>query len=633
MTSEAVTTWALRCGAKSPLAWTDAHEAILRQRDALWDDLLDEARASKRREWALEDATGDEALRSAQTELREAQAVCDAAFAARDRHRQAHRTRESTPEIEHAIGEACRRRRAARKALWAATKPVRATIRPALELEWAGRRKRENAIAAGKSRRYATLQFGDYNDVLDHFRTATRAAGKLGRFPQRAERHPSQSLHRQIPGGRTWAHLFESESEVLSLRPYSPGERVTRERWVLLRMAVSSDRLQIELPVRLDREPPPESRVQGVRVVRRGREWHVVFSLRAPVLTPIARPSGGTLYAGVNWRSLASGLRVLDGIDDAGRRVQVVLGREYGAEADYADFLQAALDRRAGEAADTLAARGHDVGEIVRRRDWPALRTAALSSGDDALAAWAHGEVRGAEIHTALLRARRAAGGDGEKQAHLVAQALGDRVGRAWVAGLQSKRVRRRTDLYRRCARWLAEHYARIVLAEVDLRKLAQLRDEETGAENDLPRAARRNRQIAAPYELESAITWATKRAGHEVEYVPAVDASHTCPLCGEEMERGASDRGALWLACRQHGAFDRDHVLGLNLWLADAPVDREHIVWHALQGQRSQAEIVNVAAAVEGRLRGHGRALSRVRYTSGTALANDPDSRGDSAC
>lgn len=613
--------WALRLGAKPPIAWTAEHERAFVLCDQLWDDLRAVWIRALVWQEAREDATGDSELLAARSAEREARAGVDAAFDARRAARKSSRSREVAPEIETEIKRAIGVQREARKALYAAAKRVRGAIREDLRAIWKMRDRVLYLVAAGVQRRYPEMHFGPYNDVLARFKIAARAAAKKGRVVQRAERHPSQSLYQQVTGARqSWAGLHRA-SAVVQLEPYAlPAAKAGR--WELLSIRCDQSGTMLRLPVRVDRLPAENSRIKGVRVVRRGREWHAVVSIEGPVLTPIER-GAGTLYCGLNWRSTSQGLRVLDGIDEEGTRVRVNLPHEMVASVTYSDLLLSALDRAAEIAGQSL-----DRADLVRSRDWPALRAIAVESGDADLVTWARGEARGRDLHDALLRVRRAARGDAEKQAIGAAAVVGDAVGRRQVEGLRSKALRRREDLYRRCARWICERYSRIVLGQIDGAKLARL-EAEDGTPTDLPAPARRNRQMAAPYAMASALRWAAARAGIECIEAETVDLSHVCPICGEEMERSPGDRARLNLYCTTHGQWDRDHALALALWRDDAPADRERWLGHASLEQRSQARIVRVEAEVEARLQSVRPPLSRLRYVCGRALADGSGSSG----
>jgi hypothetical protein len=619
--------WALKCGAKAPLAWTDAHEETLRLADRLWDDLRWIWILGNRYQAYREDATGDVELLESRAAHRTAEAAVDAAFAARRAWRQRERRGGSTPEIEAEIDCAIRRRRETRSALASASKRVRKEIREDLARIWRARDRAMQDVACGVGRRYPELHDGVYNDVLARFRTAAHRAAKIGRVVRRSAEHPARSLYVQFPGGRAWVDLCKPSTRAhLAEATLSP--RVAN-RWRLLRLRANAAGLMAEVPIRVDREPAEGSRVKGVRLVRDGREWYAVFSIDGPVLTPIVK-GAGTLYVGTNWRQMRDGsLRTLAGVDEGGLRVEVCLPPEHAESARYADLLQSALDLAADGVAISL---GESAAEIRRRRDWPALRRLAMESADADLVTWVRGEHQGRALHDALLEARRRANGDAEKYATECAWILGDAAGRRRVEGMRAQAMRRREDLYRRAARWICERYGRVVIAESDGRDLARVLDTETGQETPLPLSARRARQYAAPYSLESAVRWAATRAA--VEYVerPAVDMSHRCPICQSEMHRSEADRARLVLRCEEHGEWDRDHALALALWRAEidaarVPEERERWDWHAEAGERSRARIVRVDMEVEARLRGGRPAHSRLRYASGVALADRSDS------
>lgn len=633
--------WSLRLGAKPPLDWSSEHESRLCTSDRLWDDL----RAVWVRAWLLEvaaeDATGDTDLLTARDVHRAAEARVDAAFAARRAARQRARSISVPDEIEREINDAISASRAARAVLIEHARRVRATIRPTLLAIWRARDAACREIAAGRDRRYPDLHWAQANDVLRRYETAAREAAKRGRIVRPAREHPSSSLYVQLMArsvggvrveregrrakidgatlaGTTWGALTAAgrRASVRIERGWRSCERMT-QAWGLLVMPLGGG-IEVRLPVRLHREPPADALVKGVRIVRRGREWHAIVSIQSAPMTPIER-GAGVLYAGTNWRRMADGsLRVLDGIDKRGVRVQVCLPPEHMAQVAYADALRSALDLRASE---VVARRRDDprLADALASRDWSALRSVLRNDEYE----WVHGSVPVHRRHDALLALRRQCGGDAEKYASGAAEILGDAAGRREVDGLRAKIIRRRDDLYRRCARWLIERYGRVVLAEIDGSRLARV-ERSDGTRNALPLPARRQREAAAPFSLVSAIRWAAQRGGAEVVDVPAVDLSHTCTVCGSEMHRTRDDEASLILRCGEHGAWDRDHALSLALWRDAAPEDKERWEWHAALEQRSRAEIVRVDAEVERTLRGAHPPLSRVRYTSGVALATE---------
>jgi hypothetical protein len=268
------------------------------------------------------------------------------------------------------------------------------------------------------------------------------------------------------------------------------------------------------------------------------------------------------------------------------------LGADHFSAARYAELLQSHLDRRARDVCRRL---GGDALAALERNEWPIARAKALASGDADAIEWAEGKVRGADAQAALLLARVQAGDDLEKYAELSARILGEPAGRARVQGIRAKALRRREDLYRRAARWIAGRYARIFLADADGRRLATRENRETGELNELSRAARRQRHLSAPFALEAALRWAVARSGGEVFYARAVDASRLCPICGENMERNPADRAALLLDCPSHGTWDRDHALAMTLWRENARDAQDAWDLHARAEVRSQARIVRL--------------------------------------
>ena len=170
----------------------------------------------------------------------------------------------------------------------------------------------------------------------------------------------------------------------------------------------------------------------------------------------------------------------------------------------------------------------------------------------------------------------------------------------------------------------MAPRCGRRVVAKSDGRKLAKRVDEETGEESNLPAPARRNRQIAAPYSLMQYLRWAFVRAGSPVVDLEAKHKSHTCPICGQEMQ-GEAPRGELYLSCSEHGMWDRDHALAAALWRDDDAGD--HVRWSLAlsRRERPRAKIVRIDEEIGGSFEGH---YSRLQYLGGGALAEKGKSR-----
>lgn len=654
--------YALKLGAKSPLEWTDAHQRAFRHLDMLWDDLRAIWIQSLHEQELAEEATGDADLLACRRAVTLAVERVSAAFQARRDWRQAIRSVDSTPELEAEIEAA----REARKAAWSALKPaqrrVRAEIREQLQGIWAERDRQmyDRACRSGV-RGYPDLHVTTCTDVLRRFRAAIKLT--KGRPPRPSCMHESTSIYRQIQPRNTGGELvpdpiYARDPETKKLTDEIIGYRKKRkrvggqqygaaladlcargvggirfephevsrssQRWMLLVVPIQTGGPEIRLPVRIDRETPRDAQIKGVRVVRRGREWHAVLSVGAAP-EPIT-PGRGVLYAGINWRRQSDGsLRILDGVDGQGTRYRVSLPAWHMASVRYADLLQSALDRRANEAARQLAA------EMSERADWIAAcaERKRWCELHELSPAWADGlhQREGKRTHGMLLDARRRCGGDAEKYADAAAEILGDRIGRRWLEGMRSKSVRRREHLYRECARWIAEHFERVVLAKSDGQKLARIEDPDTGDRTALPLPARRQRQAAAPYSLQQSIRWAMAKAGSEVVEVSAKDRSRTCPLCGRRMDAPGRE-GELYMHCVEHGRWDRDHALAASLWSDEVTADAHERWALALRaGERSQAQIVSIDAELEPRANGRTAAFSRLRYAAGAPLANEVNS------
>jgi hypothetical protein len=614
--------WALKLGAKAPLLWTPAHERTFALCDQLWDDLRAEWIAFWRKQRALEDSAGDEELVVARAAAQRSQTRIDAAFQARRDQRR--RSREMTVELDDSIRSALREHRVTLESLNRALRKVRAAIRPQLVVLWNERDRALRAIATGRERRFRDLHWSVCNDVVDRFMTAARMAAKLGRAVRPAAQHKSGSIYLQLPaeteGGErvvtegrkrarivggvlrhwTWADLLAGRRRV-ALAPYDLGDRV-RRRWLLLTVPCSADGGTLSLPVRIHREPGPGAGIKGVRVVRRKAghgqwAWSVVFSIAGPVLTPISRGSGSLFAALVCVRTAAGALRVLDGVDNRGMRLQVRLPQEILAATTYADLLQTSLDHRAFDIACRL---GGDAIPAYKRRDWRLIRAKALASGDSAAIDWVRGRAPGGAACGALLLARSLANDDVEKYAELSARILGDAAGRRRVEGIRSGFVRRRSDFYGRAARWIAERYDHLILAKCGDRGFSSGDAPEARVSRDV----RQQRQGAALSVIEEALSWAFARAGGEFVDIPFVDRPQQCPICREEMIGRDSDRTEPESQCSIHGSWDRGHAFAMALWRDHAPLDRDRWMRLAEALERSRAPILQIDVELAQRVR-----------------------------
>lgn len=89
-----------------------------------------------------------------------------------------------------------------------------------------------------------------------------------------------------------------------------------------------------------------------------------------------------------------------------------------------------------------------------------------------------------------------------------------------------------RTHLYRNIAAKLARDVGMIALKDITFAKLSR-REDAAGNDNPLPETARRNRMLAAPSELRSAIVAAASRERRELLDVPPAGTSRQCSSCG----------------------------------------------------------------------------------------------------
>jgi hypothetical protein len=111
-----------------------------------------------------------------------------------------------------------------------------------------------------------------------------------------------------------------------------------------------------------------------------------------------------------------------------------------------------------------------------------------------------------------------------------------------WQRHLRDQAIARRLHGYREFAAWVSRTYAEVVIEEFDLSRVARVKGPggEVAEGADLPALARRQRQWAAPSTLRSAIVSACQREGVRVLVVPAANTTRACHQCGAIQDVGA---------------------------------------------------------------------------------------------
>jgi hypothetical protein len=113
---------------------------------------------------------------------------------------------------------------------------------------------------------------------------------------------------------------------------------------------------------------------------------------------------------------------------------------------------------------------------------------------------------------------------------------------------LRARHMRR--DFYRTTASDLSKNYSAIAIEPLDLKEAALKVNQVTGEKSDLNKKARHGRVVAALYEFESAIRWASIKNGSALIDVVTKTVTH-CGICGADQIEGQNQV----LQCKHCGA------------------------------------------------------------------------------
>lgn len=98
---------------------------------------------------------------------------------------------------------------------------------------------------------------------------------------------------------------------------------------------------------------------------------------------------------------------------------------------------------------------------------------------------------------------------------------------------VRTRALNRRRSFYLDCASRWTKRYHTILLHELDLTRMAAVKDTATGEHNDLGASARAGRYVVALYELETALEKAGAKNGCRIVRV-AAGTAQACSVCGE---------------------------------------------------------------------------------------------------
>ena len=427
--------------------------------------------------------------------------------------------------------------------------------------------ERERLERVEKARKESGLWWANSNAITDAY---VKARSKVMREAGQLQFHTFRGEGRftvQLIGGRTVEKVMAGQCSHLRIDgPQAIPERSGRAR-PQLSIAIYTREHKPRLltfPL-IDHRPLPErATVQDVTVTRRCLgtrfRYHVAFRLRVDA-RPFARHAHPERRCAINlgFRQRPDGaLRVGMLVDERGASRELILP---------ADVLSK-LDRLS----ESQSRRGIDFNRIVA-----ALR-----------AQWAERPERTPpelqECMVALLSAPRF------RPAKLAAVVLlwrvhpacqdyfptlrdaleswrhADKLSYEFEANGRDYILTRRLEYYRDMVRQLAKEFGEIRIGEIDLKRLKRL-ESPCGEENELHLRARRNRDRAALYELQSELAKQAQKSGTVLIRVARPYAT-VCYHCAQSIARD-SDRSDLMVSCPQGHVWDQDELAALNIFAA----------------------------------------------------------------
>ena len=490
--------------------------------------------------------------------------------------RQEKRKRTDAPPEKAAIRELAKKSKELGDRIRAAREAVREDPQLLVESELVNLRANELCKAA---RGASGVYWGTYLLV----ERAIEAAKK----PKKQKGKPAMdpSFHRWSGEGRVGIQLHHDKfSDVLlgksnMIRIDLTWERkkgVVRDRTrrggtVKIRVGTDENRqpIWVELPILLDRMPPPDATLTWAWILARKRGAKVEYTLQLTVESPsFARVNMGKNVVAINigWRVREAGIRVGYCRDDQGKAWELLLPHRDREAFERADAMRGYLDKQFN-ATRTVVSKKNELLPAWAEEEarfmhlWKTPYKLSLlagkfaeevlpNGGRDLYRAWTQGllGVRTLAIVNGFLF--------GGFAAHEKVDLMGsfeDVAGWATLQGLDEQKAlafyllvwkrkdahvyqfasdmratvsRRRRDQYRCWAAELSRHYQTIVLLKVDYRELrenAKPEEEQEPAERALHRLA----HVAAPGELSRLIAERT-----HASMLPPEDKTRTCHDC-----------------------------------------------------------------------------------------------------
>lgn len=576
-TESAVTVF--RYGLLAPINWGRDVEDELYRMNALWNKLVEIERANRER--YREIISTSPALSEVSERIEALHREREDLIAERKRRRASARSKSKadTADLDERI-KAIKAELAPlyeqRKSLAAEAREQQKPLLDALEAE-----RREAVKAARQS---SGCFWPNYNAVIASYEIARKRAMKTGADMRFRRFSREGRLVNQIQGGMSVEDLFSCRHSQVGIR--LGGQSRGRQTGTLYVTAYTGRdesgrriRRNVEFPIILHRPFPKDAVIKEVAVNIRRRSPSVVsgqtetddgriieygeaeYSVAFTCQTPAPEKSAGSSAAGINigWKRVSGGLRVATAAFHDGTFEHLILPDEWVKKYERVQALRSGIDDADNEmhAALRQALQGMPLWE----RDGPMVE--GLSDSDHRLL-------------SAIKRAPRAPGRAMDALAWRLKETpnmpfvadLGATI-EAWrkarkrmileMDNLRGKLLARRKDLYRTFAARIAAYAGAIAIDDTDYRQAA-LVERTDGEDLELHEQARRQRVMAAPYELRLAIEQAAaKRGGYVERHRGSVNHCRAC--------RSRNVSGDIARHCHACGAvFDVDENAALNL-------------------------------------------------------------------
>jgi hypothetical protein len=559
-----MSTLVYRYGLHAPHEGADLVREQMRESTRYRNDLVEIERWRRDRVREFELKAGD--LPVAMRALEAAQAIEHEAYVAVARHRAKSRKRDEPRALKDALKAA----RAAVRTAADHTHTVRAAIKADPRAQAAKDLIGERAKRFAKNAYERSLLFWGQRALCDEEAAASFSSLPMydrdwqPNGPRRAFFDGAGAVGLQIMGGLSVEEVHGCADNRLRLVPPDPrawsGARSDRRRYgstAELWLRVGSEGrnpVWAKWTCDMDRPLPEGVRVIWAAVHRRMRgphsEWSLSLTLDVPAGAYARRSGppkrGGAVAVDVGWRVVGAELRVAGWADEHGNKGELRLTAADLCALRQPTEIAQGRSLRFDSARAAFAAVLRGLGDGVP--EWLAAKTWSLSAwkSEARLAAlcldWPT-ESQGVVLDAAYR--------------DLCAWYYPDR--HAWetesAARVQS--LRRRREVYRIFAAWLADHYDTIVIEAFDKRDVAKR--PVLGADDDKVQneTARGNRQLASPSELCGSITKAARSRARTCAAMPCADTTRTCPVCGLVTKRDAE--ADVTISCECGHVWDQD--------------------------------------------------------------------------